>query len=376
MYHQQQQQLHSHNQHPSSRSSLPPEKQFLLQGGGDSGLVLSTDAKPRLKWTPELHERFVEAVNQLGGPDSEYIYDRKIYVIHSRNTVMVDYILKSACGTLAEATPKTIMRLMGIPGLTLYHLKSHLQKYRLSKHLQAHANAVNAKNVLGCGMSTDKPCEGNGSPSNYSNIEPQINRSMHLSEALQMQIEVQRRLHEQLEVQRHLQLRIEAQGKYLQSVLEKAQEALAKQSIDVDDGQEVEAAAETQQLSELMSKVSATKRLQHEHLHHQQQQLGVGDGSVDSCLTACEGSQSQRDHDMLSIGLSAPTPRGLPSEAARSGNDRGGASTSREEYLFLEEPSRRPASDEQQELDLNINGISSRRPRDRGKIDLNGSSWN
>ncbi|XP_062190507.1 myb-related protein 1-like isoform X2 [Phragmites australis] len=344
MYHQQQQQLHSHNQHPSSRSSLPPEKQFLLQGGGDSGLVLSTDAKPRLKWTPELHERFVEAVNQLGGPD--------------------------------KATPKTIMRLMGIPGLTLYHLKSHLQKYRLSKHLQAHANAVNAKNVLGCGMSTDKPCEGNGSPSNYSNIEPQINRSMHLSEALQMQIEVQRRLHEQLEVQRHLQLRIEAQGKYLQSVLEKAQEALAKQSIDVDDGQEVEAAAETQQLSELMSKVSATKRLQHEHLHHQQQQLGVGDGSVDSCLTACEGSQSQRDHDMLSIGLSAPTPRGLPSEAARSGNDRGGASTSREEYLFLEEPSRRPASDEQQELDLNINGISSRRPRDRGKIDLNGSSWN
>nr|CAB3459012.1 unnamed protein product [Digitaria exilis] len=34
MYHQQQ--LHSHNQHLSSRPGLPPEKQFLLQGGGDA----------------------------------------------------------------------------------------------------------------------------------------------------------------------------------------------------------------------------------------------------------------------------------------------------------------------------------------------------
>lgn len=27
----------------------------------------------------------------------------------------------------SEATPKTIMRVMGVKGLTLYHLKSHLQ---------------------------------------------------------------------------------------------------------------------------------------------------------------------------------------------------------------------------------------------------------
>jgi len=86
MYHQQQ--LHGHNQHLSSRSGLPPEKQFLLQGGGDAGLVLSTDAKPRLKWTPELHERFVEAVHQLGGPDSKYkIKTYYLSTIHSRNTI-------------------------------------------------------------------------------------------------------------------------------------------------------------------------------------------------------------------------------------------------------------------------------------------------
>ncbi|CAL5071103.1 unnamed protein product [Urochloa decumbens] len=336
MYHQQH--LHGHN-HLSSRPGIPPEKQFLLQGG-DAGLVLSTDAKPRLKWTPELHERFVEAVHQLGGPD--------------------------------KATPKTIMRLMGIPGLTLYHLKSHLQKFRLSKNLQAQANSANAKNVLGCRTGTEKPCERNGSPASHLNIEPQINRSMHISEALQMQIEVQRRLHEQLEVQRHLQLRIEAQGKYLQSVLEKAQEALAKQSVDLDAG--TAAAAETQQLSELISRASETKRARR-HRHH------LGDGSVDSCLTACEaeGSQAQRDHDMLSIGLSpAPTPGGYPFDAARSGNDRGGATTSCEELLFLQEPGtgrRGGFADEQQELDLNIND-TTRRPRNCDKIDLNGSSWN
>lgn len=38
----------------------------------DSGLVLTTDPKPRLRWTVELHERFVDAVAQLGGPDSKY----------------------------------------------------------------------------------------------------------------------------------------------------------------------------------------------------------------------------------------------------------------------------------------------------------------
>ncbi|KAJ0703315.1 putative transcription factor MYB-HB-like family [Helianthus annuus] len=44
---------------------------FLQGGGGNSGLVLSSDAKPRLKWAPDLHERFIEAVNQLGGADSK-----------------------------------------------------------------------------------------------------------------------------------------------------------------------------------------------------------------------------------------------------------------------------------------------------------------
>ncbi|KAL5759505.1 hypothetical protein ACOSQ2_018343 [Xanthoceras sorbifolium] len=157
-----------------------------MQKNQNMNLVLSTDAKPRLKWTPELHQRFVEALNQLGGPD--------------------------------KATPKTLMRVMGIPGLTLYHLKSHLQKYRLGKNQQAE-NCIDDKQDCRESQSSDEH------PSR--NISDGINESLQIAQALQVQMEVQRKLHEQIEVQRHLQLRIEAQGKYLQSVLKKAQETLS-----------------------------------------------------------------------------------------------------------------------------------------------------
>jgi len=58
--------------------------------------------KSRLRWTPQLHDRFIAAVNYLGGRD--------------------------------KATPKTILRMMKIPGLTIFHVKSHLQKYRISSN--------------------------------------------------------------------------------------------------------------------------------------------------------------------------------------------------------------------------------------------------
>ncbi|PWZ29400.1 Myb-related protein 2 [Zea mays] len=57
------------------------------------------EARARLRWTRQLHDRFVLAVAQLGGAD--------------------------------KATPKSVLRAMAVPGLTLYHLKRHLQKYRL-----------------------------------------------------------------------------------------------------------------------------------------------------------------------------------------------------------------------------------------------------
>ncbi|XP_019455710.1 PREDICTED: myb family transcription factor PHL8-like isoform X2 [Lupinus angustifolius] len=149
--------------------------------------VLSTDAKPRLKWTPELHQRFTDATNQLGGPE--------------------------------KATPKSLMRVMGVPGLTLYHLKSHLQKYRLGKTQQVETCSENKQKEI---KSSDDHC------SKEINVgaQNQIAENLQIAKALQMQMEVQRKLHEQIEVQKNLQLKIEAQGQYLQSVLKKAHEAL------------------------------------------------------------------------------------------------------------------------------------------------------
>ncbi|KAA8523396.1 hypothetical protein F0562_009819 [Nyssa sinensis] len=159
---------------------------------GDSGLVLTTDPKPRLRWTVELHERFVDAVTQLGGPD--------------------------------KATPKTIMRVMGVKGLTLYHLKSHLQKFRLGK--QPH------KEFIDHSIIKDGEREFQRNTGSSSGIMGRsMNDNIQITDAIRMQMEVQRRLHEQLEVQRRLQLRIEAQGKYMQTILEKACQTLAGENM-------------------------------------------------------------------------------------------------------------------------------------------------
>jgi hypothetical protein len=111
-------------------------------------------------------------------------------------------------------------------------------------------------------------------------------RNLPISDALQMQIEVQRRLHEQLEVSIIYCT--------LQSILEKAQETLGRQNLGAAGIEATKA-----QLSELVSKVSADypdssflepKELQ--NLHHQQMQKTYPpNSSLDSCLTSSEGTQ-------------------------------------------------------------------------------------
>ncbi|OAY73340.1 Protein PHR1-LIKE 1 [Ananas comosus] len=156
---------------PTHGNSIALNKQAELARNGvgspnDASNSASAASRQRLRWTNELHERFVDAVAQLGGPD--------------------------------RATPKGVLRIMGVPGLTIYHVKSHLQKYRLAKYIPEPS-------------SDDSKPEKKDPGDLLSGIES--SSGMQITEALKLQ----------MEVQRQLQLRIEAQGKYLKKIIEEQQ---------------------------------------------------------------------------------------------------------------------------------------------------------
>ncbi|KAG8386552.1 hypothetical protein BUALT_Bualt03G0160200 [Buddleja alternifolia] len=158
--------------HPKKPSSMNShERPMCVQG--DSGLVLTTDPKPRLRWTVELHERFVDAVTQLGGPDSMYTYiSIYIYIFYKFR--------------LGKQPHKDF--------------NDHSMKDASSLELQR--NNASSSGMMGRSMNDG---------SNIHNI----------TDAIRMQ----------MEVQRHLQLRIEAQGKYMQTILEKACQTLAGENM-------------------------------------------------------------------------------------------------------------------------------------------------
>ncbi|KAJ6840799.1 protein PHOSPHATE STARVATION RESPONSE 2-like [Iris pallida] len=152
--------------HPFPSSSWMGGRSFhnLQSGGGPSD-------KQRIRWTHELHEQFVDAVNNLGGP--------------------------------IKATPKGILKLMKSPGLTVFHIKSHLQKYRSAKCITSSHEGQSEKrsNTDSMPLSSLKGYGG-----------------QHISETLQLQMDVQKSLHEHLEFQKKLQMRIEEHANYLQQM--------------------------------------------------------------------------------------------------------------------------------------------------------------
>ncbi|KAK3444517.1 hypothetical protein EUGRSUZ_A01323 [Eucalyptus grandis] len=152
---------------------LPASSGDIQSANNSSSTANSSTAKARMRWTPELHEAFVEAVSKLGGSE--------------------------------RATPKGVLKLMKAEGLTIYHVKSHLQKYRTARYRPDCSEGSSEKKLT--------------TFEELSSLD--LKTSMEITEALRMQMEVQKRLHEQLEIQRKLQLQIEEQGKYLQKMFEK-----------------------------------------------------------------------------------------------------------------------------------------------------------
>ncbi|KAG8364515.1 hypothetical protein BUALT_Bualt18G0005200 [Buddleja alternifolia] len=86
-----------------SQPSFPPLSRVDMENSLRTRVIrqYKKSSVSRLRWTPDLHDHFVEAVQKLGG---KY-----------------------------KATPKKVMQMMAVKGLKISHIKSHLQMYRSMK---------------------------------------------------------------------------------------------------------------------------------------------------------------------------------------------------------------------------------------------------
>eukprot|EP00897_Mesotaenium_endlicherianum_P007383 jgi/Mesen1/6673/ME000343S05843 len=85
------------------RPAAPAKTAAVVLADDAAGGSPSNGSKKRIRWTKELRELFRRAVRDLGGLD--------------------------------KATPKKVLRSMDWSGLSLYQVKSYLQKFRLTQHM-------------------------------------------------------------------------------------------------------------------------------------------------------------------------------------------------------------------------------------------------
>ncbi|PSR95046.1 Myb family transcription factor [Actinidia chinensis var. chinensis] len=94
----------------SSSNSVADEEEKKASSSGVRQYIRSK--VPRLRWTPDLHLCFLQAIDRLGGQE--------------------------------RATPKLVQQVMNVKGLTIAHVKSHLQMYR-SKKIDNQGQVINGR---------------------------------------------------------------------------------------------------------------------------------------------------------------------------------------------------------------------------------------
>mmetsp|Transcript_24859 Transcript_24859/g.41560 ORF Transcript_24859/g.41560 Transcript_24859/m.41560 type:complete len:327 (+) Transcript_24859:307-1287(+) len=193
------------------------DPQEMQESRSKANAAVKDPNKARVRWTPELHSRFVEGVEMLGGAD--------------------------------RATPKGILRSIGVEGMTIFHIKSHLQKYRLQL-ASMHPGLARHMDEEGCKLETTSSgklyertsildpapsSQTDAPPNDTDDASPVANsvtnkatttaddeqkKAVKIEVALMKQMEMQKQLHQQLQIQRNLQESLEAHGKYLQNIIE------------------------------------------------------------------------------------------------------------------------------------------------------------
>lgn len=96
------------------------EEEMVSCGRNGSVRQYNRSKVPRLRWTPDLHHCFVHAIERLGGQDCTVFLIIFFFIPHC-------LVLPLIHQNDAAATPKLVLQMMDVKGLTISHVKSHLQ---------------------------------------------------------------------------------------------------------------------------------------------------------------------------------------------------------------------------------------------------------